>query len=281
MQKLFGIKNYPFWNNPVFVVGMGRSGTTVLCRALEQHPSVLASRIESILVHQLGNILYNYISRETHPSNILLEEEAFKKHIMELCLKATFGEQYGLSYHILNQSNTSIISCKNKIKVWLAKVFPDKNSADGLNWLYPNSKYIYIHRNGIDVVYSMGNFRSFKSLSFKEHCELWNKGALQYHYLTEDDKAIVVKHQDMVENSAAVLNKIISFLKLEPNEGAAEYAASTLVRPLDKTVELAVDAKTTFQNREPAHQKWSNQQKETFKNHCSESMEMLGYEIPF
>lgn len=50
MYRLYRTLNWRYYHRPVFVIGTGRSGTTVLLEALGAHPNLLAAWGEAPLI---------------------------------------------------------------------------------------------------------------------------------------------------------------------------------------------------------------------------------------
>ncbi len=164
---------------------------------------------------------------------------------------------------------------------WVAKAFPTAEQASGLLWLYPDTKFVYIHRNGIDVVHSMTKFGYFKTKTYEALCEFWAQRVDTYRYLTSWEQAITIRHSDLVNQPDEQLQRIFDFLGIEYDLGPADYTKSTVVHPLDKKTRVGVSAKEELCRRGPSYEDWSEQQRATFKRICADGMKELGYEIPF
>jgi len=156
---------------PVFILGLNRSGTTILYKMLTETKCLNPVTIYHIICY--NRLLFNHINKlETNAKNEL--NKSFKAHglndraIDKLKLSAEFTEEYGFIFgqktfwKKLNRRNLSKFNelCK-KIKFISENEDPIllKNPTDFPNFLfikkvYPNAKFIFIHRNPINVLSS-------------------------------------------------------------------------------------------------------------------------------
>jgi hypothetical protein len=153
-----------------------------------------------------------------------------------------------------------------KKRFWCAKTFPTVNVTKGLSRLYPNSKFIYIIRNGCDVVQSMSKFSGFRHQDFERNCLAWARSVENYDYLQDMESAIMVSHEQLIEKPDEVFEKVFSFIGIDNHENSANFIKNTLVHPLDKPTQTHVDVKTELSKRRPSYEKWTPE---------------LGYEVPF
>jgi hypothetical protein len=270
--------------SPIFVVGAGRSGTTALCEMLDRHSNILMSRGEGPIVHRFGLLAYEHqFSKKAgyYQHNTALVGETFRKAMSNLCLDCVWGPRYRVG---LLPSQAKIrdlrTSSKKLLKRWGVKAFPDEHSAAGLIWLYPNAKFIYIFRNGIDVVRSMSKFPSFKLMSFEEKCRFWGERVFRYEYLRRHERAICVRFDNFVENSQEVCDRLFEHLALPTETAPATLSGGTIFHPLDGPTQAA-NPKSVFAQREPAYTSWEAVERNTFKKLCGKAMDLLEYEIPF
>jgi hypothetical protein len=270
-----------FIDRPVFVVGCGRSGTTALVKALGQHPWILSQEYEAPLYEHIGTIAYRYSQGEKMDyirSTVQLPSDSLRDKLRRLCFEVAWGESWGLrsNFHSMRRSPKGFLSRR----FWLIKAFPPEKEALGLLWLFPQAKFLYIYRNGIDVLASMLRHSSFKPLGFEALCSFWADRVVQYRYLTEWDRALTLRQEDFLNSPDEELRKIYDFLEIAPDSGPVDYAKSTLEHPLGQATQK-VNPKRVINQRQPAHQDWSEEQKTTFRSICGDAMEELGYTIPF
>jgi Sulfotransferase family len=284
VRALLGLNTMTFMDSPVFVVACGRSGSTALCTALGQHPNILMAGPEAPFMHRIAQMAHDYAFGKDSPyyqTSVQLDTFRFRETLKRLCYTSVFGEERGFSYHPLRVGwKNSVFFRGRGIQYWGAKAFLGEEATKGLLWLYPRAKFIYLHRNGLDVVHSMSKFEAFRTLGFDDRCRFWSERAAQYAHLLRDGNSLTVRFDDFVADNAAVFESICTYLELAGDPRPANYASSTLIHPLDKPTENG-DAKAVLMNRKPGYLDWTAEQRSAFKGLCAEAMGSLGYEMPF
>jgi hypothetical protein len=77
------MKAEDIFQNPIFIVGMGRSGTTILEQAIGKHPQIVASEGESPFICRIGRLVYNYFcNQEMHDYFLNSLKIHLKKYIV-------------------------------------------------------------------------------------------------------------------------------------------------------------------------------------------------------
>lgn len=212
----------------VFIVGMGRSGTTMLTNMLNLNNQVIACpenefvlftqptfknknfENESI-VDEFVN-LFNYkFSKvisfwkpkpELKPEIMKLENKSFSNVCKQVYLNYPFG--------LIDTKNITCIVDKNPIYSLYI---------DDLNRLFPDSKYIVLSRDYRDNILSRKKFSDKKS-SIYSLAVSWNyfydaifksvkKNQLDY---------TILRYEDIVDKPAETLNKLCDFLNIEFDE---------------------------------------------------------------
>jgi hypothetical protein len=271
-------------DDALFVVGAGRSGTTVLCEMLDRHSHVLMARGEGPLVHRFGVLAYEYLGgpkASYYRHNTALGEEEFRESVRRLCFSCMWGPwgRVGLMPSCSKTRGLQAVAAK-PFRLWGVKAFPDERSAAGLIQLFPNAKFIYIFRDGTQVVRSMSKFPSFSSMSFEERCRFWRERVFRYEYLRRHERAVCVRFEELVECPREMCGRLFAHLGLPEQDGVAEYSSTTLIHPLDEPTR-ADDPKRVFAARPPAHASWGDAEKRTFEKLCGPAMSLLGYDISF
>jgi hypothetical protein len=264
---------------PIFLVGCGRSGTTALGRALGQHPAIRAATAEGALINSVGGVarhyccheLRDYVARSTALKSDLLREYLIKL-IYEIVWDANYGLRGSLSNYLRHFGKS--VPCW-----WLVKAFPNKYEFEGLAFLFPQAKFIYIYRNGMDVVNSMTKFGWFSKQPFEDLCDFWLSHMERYSYL-EEGNALVVRFEDFVGTPHRVLSRIFNYLGLDMDGKATAYAESKLVHPLDQP-DLSASPREVLYNRPAAYLGWTEEQRHAFKKLCEKTMMKYGYEVNF
>jgi len=267
-------------DHPVFLVGCARSGTTALGRALGTHPEILYCAREAPLVNYLARSAYHYRFSDVCDyvqESTRLQESDLSSKLKTLCYESVWGRHFGL------KDNLSYLRRNRKLpsgSMWLVKAFPDENEGRGLTWLYPNAKYVYIHRNGIDVVNSMMSFGWYSKQSFAKLCEHWSIHMARYAYLTRKERAVAVRYDDFLQVPSQVFERVFDHLGISHDESPLAFSRTNLVHPLGEP-DKQTDPRKVLTKREPSFERWHEKSRRTFKDICGDEMRKNGYALPF
>ncbi len=195
-------------NKPIFIVGMPRSGTTLIEQILSSHSKV----------HGAGEL--SYISSYV----VKIEEKRMQKY--PYCMNGLTSDD--LDY--FSKSYLDAVSEQSKGSAHVVDKMPHNFVYVGfIKQLFPDSKIIYCKRNPIDTCLSI-YFTRFNdshpyATSFKDV-------AHQYKYSTEIMKhwtdiypssIIEINYEDTVADLETSVEKIISFCGLDMEQGCLEF----------------------------------------------------------
>ena len=271
-----------FLDCPVFLVSCGRSGSTALSRGLGAHPQVLMGD-EAPLLHKFGEIGAVYVNAR-HPEylrrKVAVPEDRMRRELRRVAHTSVLGPGLGFSYHPRALTQPHSVLARRRPRRWGAKVFPTESAAEGLLWLFPKASFVYLFRNGTEVVASMAKFGAFTELSFEGRCRHWSDRVHRYQYLQSCDRAVVVRFEDFVADGSATFERLVASLGLDADPAPAEFTSTTLVHPGDQPT-ARVDARSALERRRPSYEDWTVEERRIFVDICGEAMATLGYEIPF
>jgi hypothetical protein len=271
-----------FINNPIFVIGAGRSGTSILLQALGEHSEILSSDRESPFIPYIGTLVHPFEYRHNldyHKQSLATSLDYLYSQLRKISFECAFGKNYGLR-NPFSSKGPSLVKFI-KARYWCAKTFPNQLEAMGLQRLFPRIKFIYIHRNGCDVVNSRMKFRDMSRLSFEENCEVWAKNVEKYQYLHNMENALRIRQEDLASDPELSFRKILDFVGAPYDDGPEKFSKTTLIHSLNQTTKSNIDAQKALNERPRAYASWNDEQKRIFLNVCSEGMHKLGYELPF
>ncbi len=272
--------------NLVLVVGLGRSGTTALERALGEHPLLRASPAEAPALRAVGVLAHSmrdganaeYVRRQTR-----LSWHSARSQLQRLGFETVFGDSFGLDGRLLvsNWRSPGDLLDLRSAHGFVAKVGGiGRPALDGLGRIFDSVRVVYLHRNGIANVESRCQFRSFRDRPFDEHCQTWVDHARSHDYLRERSDATVASHDELVDEPEALFDRLFDFIGVGASEAAASYTAGTLVHPQNERTRDRIDARRELTQRESPYLGWSDDQRRTFVGICGPTMSRLGYEIP-
>lgn len=269
--------------NPIFVVGMGRSGTTALLRALGRHPLVLGARGEAPLIQMFGLLvepLEHSEDRDHYLDNMYVPKDYLYRRLRQTCFEYVAGPHYGLHEIVADVRSHRSLAALTRRR-WSAKVFPTYDAYNGIRQLYPGASFAYIVRNGIDVVHSRAQWAGFSGHSFEQHCEAWVTGIAHFGYLSSAEAAIEVRHEQLVHSPEQVFRQVFDCAGIGYDQRPADYIRETIWMPLGQPSETGVDVQAILNGRSPAFESWTPEQRATFKRIAGDTMSEVGYDMPF
>jgi hypothetical protein len=156
---------------PIFILGLNRSGTSILYKMLDETQNFNSITVYDVIFY--NQIIYNHINDKEEEAknklnNFFIKQGQIDRGIDKLKYNSDFSEEYG--FIIGQKSIVNKITPKNiDIFIELCKKISFisnnskpvllKNPMDFPNFLYikkifPNAKFIFIHRNPINVISS-------------------------------------------------------------------------------------------------------------------------------
>jgi len=221
----FQKKKYIF--TPIFIIGCGRSGTTILGETLSKHSEIKYLNERRDLWHK-SYPQFNIWNQDTKNPLLFASNKDINNTKSSLLKKLFFREQ------VIGKSS-----------VLLEKLPINNFRLDFLNSTFPNAKYIYLRRNGLEVSSSIEKqinkrnwFSGEKESLFKKYSEKMNfktevetnfeKGMWEWKLSIDESNAffnkldnnkfIHLSYQDFIDNTYKELKSIFDFMNLQYSE---------------------------------------------------------------
>jgi len=221
----FQKKKYIF--TPIFIIGCGRSGTTILGETLSKHSEIKYLNERRDLWHK-SYPQFNIWNQDTKNPLLFASNKDINNTKSSLLKKLFFREQ------VIGKSS-----------VLLEKLPINNFRLDFLNSTFPNAKYIYLRRNGLEVSSSIEKqinkrnwFSGEKESLLKKYSEKMNfktevetnfeKGMWEWKLSIDESNAffnkldnnkfIHLSYQDFIDNTYKELKSIFDFMNLQYSE---------------------------------------------------------------
>jgi hypothetical protein len=227
-------------NNPIFILGNNRSGTSLLRLMLTVHPDIVIPP-ESHFFLWLKDKYNNWnkdfnldsfiedLFQSTKFETWAIEKQELKKYLLKNIPK-TYAELISSIYIFYGlKRKERFVYWGDKNSLWIEKL-------DDILDIYPNAFFIHIVRDGRDIACSyraimnknLNHIKYAPSLptQISEVAELWSKNVLsvdRFLNKTDRNKKITLKFEDLVSNNAKWISKILKMLNLDMHEECLNY----------------------------------------------------------
>lgn len=235
------------WQNPIFILGNPRSGTSLLRLMLDTHSRITIPPeshfflwLEAKYKNWKNELLDQYI-KDLYQSTKFETWEIDKNK-----LKVFLLNQNILSYAHLNSLIYYYYASLNK-DVQKIEFWGDKNSLwneklEKIKANYPNALFVHIVRDGRDVACSYKSLNKKKMTSkyaprlsdkIEDIAKIWTQNNLDIEDLTsklKEQNHVQIRYEDLLTKTEQVLDKILKLLNLELQKQQLEYYN----RPIEK-----------------------------------------------
>lgn len=222
-ELLFLVNKHKFQFKPVFIIGCGRSGTTILGQTLAQHSDIHYLNERRDLWHK-AYPQFNIWSSDNNRKKLVADKSDHKSAQTD-CLRRLFFKEQVLS----------------KKSILLEKLPINSFRMDFLTAAFPDAKFIYLHRNGLEVCRSIekaiekGNWHGKNKLKYK----LLESYARSKH-LDFIDEIKSSKEQAMLEWRLSIESSDSSFKNLS-QESYTSLSYYDFTKAFDSSISSVLD----------------------------------------
>ena len=203
--------------NTFFIVGVQRSGTTLLSVMLGKHPDILMEKRSIVFrIITCFKNLYDLL-----PFNIQHPKDEFLQWLIENDKQGRLADLIDLDAIAEHRNIRSLIqhSIDKKLKQHNKQLWGDKSPnlqhyLNDLTLLMPDTKIIHIIRDGRANAYSMSR-RSYQHLSLS--AQYWVDGNIEgfvNQQILGEDRYKIIYYEQLLQNPEAEMKLVCQFLNL-------------------------------------------------------------------
>ena len=249
--------------DPIFVIGYPRSGTTFL-------QSLLTTQNNIVSLPETH--FFNWVKSKLKLTNDRISSSDINSITNAIRQRVQFSTN--AEKHIKTLANQNMLSAKMLFEILvvdnLLKQIPDINTLKNSIWLektpdntlhleviqkyYPDARFIYIMRNPEQAIISRReNFKNEKNASVERLAKAWVKSitAMETFQKNHPHKIKVISLENLTEDKNSVMKEICSFLKVEfEQDKLVNYKkmAYQIVLPWEKDVQTFNISQKTASN---------------------------------
>lgn len=202
-------------NDPFFIVGCVRSGTTLLRNLLRTHPNLECP--EETFFFRWGdpfasvryNKHYNKVVLKKHRQLDGISEEEFQNLYSAVDSKRQLADKYCALY---------LEKRGNPNARWFDKSPQNVYGMFHISILYPGVKFVHIHRNPLNVVTSLMEGKSMRPHSIKGGINYWNEATQIINRFKSlfPNQVYELSYESLTTYPDESINDILAFLGENP-----------------------------------------------------------------
>lgn len=249
---------------PVFIIGSPRSGTSVLAWSLVEHGDFWTSPETDFLFWLFGN---GRLSDALTRSAARRDGGWLSRLDLE---QSDLVESMGLGVNAL-------ISSKSRGLRWVDQSPTYTLVARELAQLFPGARFLHIVRDGRSVVHSMVNsgFGTDWAGDFTTACRTWARFVdtgtrFGWEY---PDRCLTIRHAELVADPVGGFEEIHDFVHAPRRPGSAAFFSTTRI---NSSFQQHPDRPETYVEPPDPWTSWSSEQRVTFLREAGPAMEALG-----
>lgn len=267
--------------NPFFIVGVPRSGTTLMAVLLNNHSQIYVGKIDlglSLLKLQrrlLESCVRHGDMRSRTAAEHLLEALKSEKLVWQFCQNVSHKVDEGLS-RLLAHAREDVVRRHGK-RVWGNKSPFMLTEFPRIAHLMPGVRFIHVIRDGRAVALSRYERRN---LPLKLAMHTWKQMILNGQIDGEilgPKRYLEIRYEDLIANPAPVLSNVCTFLGVEFEERMLDLSQSEATARTNAYVRPKLDQQKAASWKEQL----LPQQIERLEAIAGDLLQALGYELQY
>lgn len=207
--------------NPFFIVGSGRSGTTLLRRILCTNPDI---HIPGEL--DITDLINNYDKHSKLRWREFVKISLAHVEYTKIQFQYSFRDaaRYLVTLPKNEQSLANLIASIAKFDAkekgieftrWGDKMPYNVTSMNEILYMFPDARFIHLYRDGCDVVQSFVHYGIYKT--HEEAADVWLNSVRCAEQFTHRDRLYSIRYEDLVDSPERYVLEICEFLDITFN----------------------------------------------------------------
>ena len=268
IRKRVKVTAHPYEEIPVLLVsGVGRSGTTALRHCFTAHPNVHSTGTENNIIYDVLDTARHNCTFPSRKGTMHVAQPAYDRQFRMLLLNLLWPEpRRGRGRPKMLGASTDLT--------------PDR--ADYFEQAFPGGRVAYIVRNGIAVVSSRMKHPNFCEVPFQKHCEIWTNAGAMAKWCEVRTGSGVVRQEQLIdpEQIDSALKALFAAVGLSFHRDCLAAVSDNVYHPTGDEQDDD-SAESDLRGRSERWQEWTDDQRSLFVDTCGDTMDALGYEIPW
>ena len=290
VRPIIPFVGYPLWDGghyePFFIIGAGRSGTTLLRRMLLAHPSIhippeapmLNRCIKVYLRHsdmRWRDLVLSIVAQYANSRDF--EEVPFAPLARELI--AAPIEKRSLSFTIDQLYRYHANQCKPGAEIWGDKTPGNTKCLPWIARVFPEARFIHLVRDGYDVVCSSLTAGLGENLEAAAKSWIVNTRRAEKFRRSHSNPFKIVKYEQLVSDPEKILRSIADFIGVNFVDGmvASEKVAETMVEFRGNPGHASLFEPVTTDNIGKGRRNLNRDESDRLEKLIGEDLEYWGY----
>ena len=270
-----------FENLPlVLVTGQARSGTTVLTHAFAAHPKIRSNLKESSIVGDIAAVLRVNLDKPGRRNDLTITPQKLALNMRRFLLHSLFPESDTTD----SQDHPSpdiprAISTFSSLRV---------EDLDFVTRIFPSLIIANIYRNGVEVVASrMTHSHIGPQVEFEQHCIAWAHATDSLQWGVEKTNFVPFPHHDLLDRNKTNLlfKQVLDQVGIRDPEPCVDFVHTNVINtnnsPELHSVAGTASTNANLSKRIERWRDWTDHQRIIFELKCGETMQSLGFPVPW
>jgi len=245
-------------DEPVFVVGAPRSGTSMMQWALRQHPELWGGQESDYLIPLVEDLRKRY------------EEGSRRGRLHWLSGQGVSWEEF--LQHVGYGINSLYMSRSGGTR-WVEQTPQYTHAMADMAAMFPGAQFVCMLRDGRSVVASLRRF--VNPVPHEEACRIWKvsvEAGREFQASPQGERMHVVRYEEVVADTDAVLRRLFGFLGLPHEPRSTEFIQRK--QPINSSFR----GETSMEKALPRWASWTEEERTAFAGAAGHLLVDLGFE---